>query len=78
MVRGKFTAATTYPALAQVSKRDEYGPLHSMNPGANMISGSGPAASRDPVSGYQTVVASVRWPSCWLDGPVCSGSRKVR
>src|SRR6266700_5929824 len=80
--RGKFTAATTYPAVAQARKSREYGPPHCMNPGPNTISGSGPLAgllvfAGDPASGYLICVSSVRDPRCSPVGPVCPGSVNV-
>ena len=75
LVRGKVTAATTYPALAQACSRSEYAPGHCRNPGANNSSGNGPAGPR--ARGYQIWVTSVRWPRCWPAGPVWAGSVNV-
>ncbi len=74
-MRGKFTAATTYPALAQAFSRSAYAPGHCRNPGANNSSGNGPAGPR--ARGYQIWVTSVRWPRYRPAGPVWAGSLNV-
>ena len=75
LVRGKFTAATTYPAVAQPCSRCEYAPGHCRNPGANNSSGNGPEGPC--TRGYQIWVTSVRWPRGRPAGPLRAGSVNV-